>query len=410
MWSLCGLATRFAQRIGVHRDGSSLGLSIFETEMRRRLWLQLKSLEHRASEVARAGRSIIKPASDVQAPLNVNDSELDPEMQQPPMEHTGMTEMGFCRLRWELSAFFERAVTAMSDARSYDGDWGLIGREDVPLAEKDKLLDEFESLLRTQFINHCDNVVPLHLITSVVAETVLCKLRLMARHPRMYPDKHADMPLDEKKSLFENSVRLLELSNILQSSKITQKFMWHVKTYFQAEGVLQVLNELGYRFSGVKVDHAWRQIDELFLHHPHLLTDKKTLYVALRRLTAATWTTRCNGLSAVYQSIPPAPPNVAILLTQSNQETPSDTNHSRNTFQNSGHESREANLSISQQPTIIGAGNTFLSSGSMDATNLPFNSSSIDWMYWEGLIQGHQTDTEFNQYYFQSQPYHNYSL
>jgi hypothetical protein len=38
VWSLTGLAMRLAQSIGLHRDGTKLGLSPLETQIRRLLW------------------------------------------------------------------------------------------------------------------------------------------------------------------------------------------------------------------------------------------------------------------------------------------------------------------------------------------------------------------------------------
>lgn len=49
-WNATGLAVRLAQSLGMHRDGSSLGLSPFDAEMRRRLWWGICILDTPASE------------------------------------------------------------------------------------------------------------------------------------------------------------------------------------------------------------------------------------------------------------------------------------------------------------------------------------------------------------------------
>jgi hypothetical protein len=49
-WALSGLAFRLLQLVGMHRDGTVLGLGVFETEMRRRLWWGLSTLDVPASE------------------------------------------------------------------------------------------------------------------------------------------------------------------------------------------------------------------------------------------------------------------------------------------------------------------------------------------------------------------------
>lgn len=49
-WNSTGLAIRLAQSLGMHRDGSALGLSPFDAEMRRRLWWGICVLDTPASE------------------------------------------------------------------------------------------------------------------------------------------------------------------------------------------------------------------------------------------------------------------------------------------------------------------------------------------------------------------------
>jgi len=56
IWTLTGVAIRVAEGMGMRLDGTLLGLSTFETEIRRRIWWQLKLHDFRAlwpSEVPR---------------------------------------------------------------------------------------------------------------------------------------------------------------------------------------------------------------------------------------------------------------------------------------------------------------------------------------------------------------------
>lgn len=48
-WRLTGLATRLGYSLGLHREGN-FGLTVFDTEMRRRLWWHITILEAPASE------------------------------------------------------------------------------------------------------------------------------------------------------------------------------------------------------------------------------------------------------------------------------------------------------------------------------------------------------------------------
>lgn len=43
LFSLTGIASRIAERMGLHRDGTTLGLSPLRSEERRRIWWQVSS-------------------------------------------------------------------------------------------------------------------------------------------------------------------------------------------------------------------------------------------------------------------------------------------------------------------------------------------------------------------------------
>ena len=51
LYSLTGVAVRIAQSMGFERDGDFLGLPPFETEIRRRMWWQLKGHDWRTTEL-----------------------------------------------------------------------------------------------------------------------------------------------------------------------------------------------------------------------------------------------------------------------------------------------------------------------------------------------------------------------
>lgn len=51
LFVLSGMTIRLAQTMGLHRDGKALGLSPFETELRRRLWWHIVHLDFRAADM-----------------------------------------------------------------------------------------------------------------------------------------------------------------------------------------------------------------------------------------------------------------------------------------------------------------------------------------------------------------------
>lgn len=88
VWILTGVAVRIGQRIGLHRDPATLGLSPFECEMRRRLWYQIMMQDGFAEKLAGTGGTTFY--GDVERPSNLNDSDLSPDMAELPPEYTGL--------------------------------------------------------------------------------------------------------------------------------------------------------------------------------------------------------------------------------------------------------------------------------------------------------------------------------
>ncbi|KAL0242193.1 hypothetical protein I308_105822 [Cryptococcus tetragattii IND107] len=83
-WSQLGASLRTAQAIGLHRDGSKLGLDPFQTEYRRRLWSYLYHADKQYSLVLGRPPSISDSYTDTQAPSNIDLAEYNPALGLPP--------------------------------------------------------------------------------------------------------------------------------------------------------------------------------------------------------------------------------------------------------------------------------------------------------------------------------------
>lgn len=95
IWNLTGLAIRVADSIGLGIDGALLGLSPFESEIRRRIWWQLRLHDFRAAELCGQAkfRDFKLDETTPKKPANVNDSSLYPMMPHAPIESAKPAEM-----------------------------------------------------------------------------------------------------------------------------------------------------------------------------------------------------------------------------------------------------------------------------------------------------------------------------
>ena len=169
---MAGIASRIAQGMGLHRDGSTLGLPIFETEMRRRLWYQIAALDGRSAEMTGSAKDMEGWLWAVKPPRNVNDIEIFPGMTEQPTEHVDATEMTDCLLRTEIGHF--RKKLPLQQPFQYFSAISTISTE-----QGDQLVEEFAELMREKYLRYLDSTIPIQAHAIVVAKVSVCVLRLM---------------------------------------------------------------------------------------------------------------------------------------------------------------------------------------------------------------------------------------
>jgi hypothetical protein len=288
LWSLSGIAIRIAQRIGLHRDGSHLGLSVFETEMRRRLWWQVIMVDSTIGHMSGSISSLL-PVTDTNPPLNVNDSDLYPEMKESPVEHPGATEMIFILMRCEVGKWLHRRAT--STMVTFDGHWSSISSAAASLQQKDRVIDELEYALEEKFIKKCDPSIPLHHVTMLVARSVSRLMRLMAHHPRHYQERGERMMQSEKDRLVAICLDVAESGLILQTTDTTKRYLWHVDYHFPWDALIYMLSELRYRTNGPETARAWQLFNAVCTRKYQELRRKarSPLHLAIANLALKAW-------------------------------------------------------------------------------------------------------------------------
>ena len=380
LWTLSGVAIRIAQRIGVHRDGSTLGLGVFETEMRRRLWWQILVLDGRNAELAGSGFSIEAKLSDVQIPLNVNDADLYPGMAEAPKERTGATEMMFCLLRYSFGVFFKESMKKMPATKSgFDGIWHSLTSGDISVARRDEMIDELQELLESKFLRFSDPLNKIHFIAAAVARTALAVMRFKA-HLKGIGDDEQKLPREEKEMLWASAMKILEYDNLGQSTKSVQGFLWHIRSHFSWDTLIYLLSELRRRTSGLEVERAWQAIGECYGQHPEFLTTVSPLHAAIGTLAERAWAVRQAELSRRHNVPIEAIPSPGFIIALSQRKAKPTSARKREPqigsypgnfgIMNDGHPIEFANET--PQPYLV--------TPDMDL-------SPIDWAAWDGMIE-----------------------
>ena len=314
LWLLTGMCARIGQRIGIHRDGASLGLSPFQTEMRRRLSWQVCILDAHTGQLSGSGGSMGSGLPDMIDPLNVNDEDLHPDMKSPPEERKGATEMMFNMIRFNYGRFFRPFIGKCAYTGASFDKWRAIGSFGDE-ASRMQTINDLEELLESRYLRYCDPLLPLHALTMLVGRSGIAGMRLMAQHPMHRTDRGAGMTQAEKDQLFTLSLRILGYHNQAMSQPQLQRYLWHIGQSSQFGAMVYLVGELRHRVSGPEVDEAWRSIADLFKYRPELPDRKRALHVALTSLTLKAWKAREAELVR-FNGSTELPPFIAAIMLQ----------------------------------------------------------------------------------------------
>ncbi|KAF4335196.1 bikaverin cluster-transcription factor [Fusarium beomiforme] len=272
-WALTSLVFHIARTMGLHRDGAIFGLKPFETELRRRLWWQICIIDSRSSEY-HCNEPIAQGfVTDTKPPLHINDVDLSPEMTEPPAERWDhATDMTLTLVRCEaiqtglaLGKLRHKQGKESGDSVTSHAD----GNSDSPRS----LIQGLETRLRDKYLPICDTSVPFQLLSSAVAQIILGRFWLITQYSVVKREKEGDgnpisgqFPstpstgqLDNKMrdELFQTSIKILEVSGMLLTSKEIIQFTWYSKTHIQWGAMAFVLSELCARPQSPQCDRAW---------------------------------------------------------------------------------------------------------------------------------------------------------
>ncbi|KAB8236675.1 putative C6 transcription factor [Aspergillus alliaceus] len=279
-WIWTGVAVRIAQRMGLHRDGESLGLPPFDVQMRRRLFWQLLPLDGYAGQVSGTGISITPGDWDTKQPLNVNDDQIYPGMRQRPEEQKGASEMMFCLTKAKLSEFYTRTAVKMN----------TVGAKGPPHdnTELEKLIDKLESDIETRYLRYCDIINPVHLLTLGIVRSAVNMVRLRSRMPSLASQ---DIDDNQRRELCALAQKILDTDNALYDNPNLRKFQWHIKTFFVWDAMICVLTSLSKSglLSLPEQDAIWGKIAVTYKNHPEILEEKGRLHVAAGKVTLKAW-------------------------------------------------------------------------------------------------------------------------
>ncbi|KPM46347.1 hypothetical protein AK830_g89 [Neonectria ditissima] len=253
--TLTGLAIGNAMKLGLHCDGASMNLPPFETEMRRRLWWQICTLDVRNAEDHGIEPNILEPMFSTEFPSNVYDISLDPDMRDAPVNQQTKTDMIFSLVRFQGSHFARRVV--FSDKFCRANSYPVLTE-----AEKCLAIDEFKKRLEVQFLSHCDAGVPLDFVTTISIRLILDKLTLAVCKPKAEHNRTSPLKSNYQRLCYE----VLQQAQALRQYEKGSCWLWLFQTYVEWDAMAYLLLDLCINPSVQTPDTAWSIIDSVYAH------------------------------------------------------------------------------------------------------------------------------------------------
>lgn len=364
-----------AEGMGLYADTKSHH-TIFEREMRRRLAWHVASLDSRSAHICESNSSTRSHFPPVTLPANLNDADLSPDMTELPDGRRGATEMIFCLLRYNNGRFIRMP--------SYDR---ALSDPETSAEEKDKLIDWLEEYQELNFLRYCEITIPLHLLSSAVARSIILKLRLIINHPRYTRESRTRMSQQKQDRMLSISLKIIEIYASFKSMEMLAGFYWHVEHYFNLDAFVYTIHDLCHRPSGPLQAQAWRAIENVYTAHSHILGGQETpLHRAMGTLTLKAWDVKMSHMRAKNAEEIEVPEFIRKLRTlQAGPE--------------------EAAPIVLQQPSGFVEAQRGAAEGS-NATAAPTNEAEaeaemdipqaiLDWEYWDSLMREHDTPFDF---------------
>ncbi|CAK7199617.1 hypothetical protein SEUCBS139899_002300 [Sporothrix eucalyptigena] len=298
-WILNGVVLRIAQKMGLHRDGEVLGLSPFETEIRRRVWWQIMMVDAKYALMSGLSHSMLPRVWDTKEPKNVNDADLFPAATEPVQDREGPTEMVMVMVFNRLARFLMETpgvepMILLSDDEAFRG----------PNGPSNQLIEMYRMLianLATSLLEitdkYCDPTAgPLHEMALEVKSEVLQKLEhmLLPAKEREFSDE-VKTPADH---VFQVAVETTMHDNEIKMKAKNNLFAWFSRLYFQDNMFMFIVGQLCTRTTGKLVEKAWIAVEATYENYPDLYDVTQRSYYQIALFVLRAWRVRLGVLRA----------------------------------------------------------------------------------------------------------------
>ena len=275
VWMMTGLVIRMAQYLGLQRDGTHFEhLTPFEVETRRKVWWVVCMLDVRASEDQGTDLTIASGSFDTKIPLNINDTDIDPESKHMPLERDGVTDMSFARISFGTGDIARQMM--------------ILGtRDDVAgLEEQSRLLSKmYQKFEEGYFPYMTDSGNISYWVGVTIARLVMAKMTLIVFLPVLFSSPSDHFSDEIRIKLLVSAIEVAEYNHALNTEQACRKWRWLYQTYTHWHAIVYLMIEISRRPWSPVIERAWIALHSSWLIPAQNHIDKNLrIWVPLRRL------------------------------------------------------------------------------------------------------------------------------
>lgn len=228
LWSLMGLTVRNAEKLGLHRDGTVLGLSPVEIEERRRVWWQLQHVDLCLGIWGCMTPITLMADWDSKVPSNIEDEDISPSSTEMPKERKGLTSMSYCRFTWWVLDKQRRIFQAKQGRFALS--WQL--NDSLSPELKEDVITQLEDGLNQEFLQYCDPLKPLDTLLQLVARALIVGMRMRVLHASAYGGDTQQASEQDRSTLTATAMQCLKYGIAVHSQQLLKKLEWYTKGFF----------------------------------------------------------------------------------------------------------------------------------------------------------------------------------
>ena len=296
--------------MGLHHESSYDKHSVFEAEMRRRLWWSLVLFDTRICGLAGTKNSTLNPTWDCRTPLNLNDFELQIEMKERPASQKRSSEAVFAVVCSVLGDFVRHSAFHLDFVNPA---LKAMARH-VQTGEKDSMIAVLEKEIEERYLAFCSPENPLHFMTIWMARGLIARNRLL-KHYADFAESSAPLTAVQRDAALFHALKMLECDTRIVVSPFARAYTWYLHFHFPFLAYMHLAQELSMRPLSEHTEQIWAAMGNNYdAQFSFLEQGGHPLFKLFSKVILQAWKAR-ETATRQHQS-PLVPPKIVLKIKQ----------------------------------------------------------------------------------------------